>query len=351
MSSGGNERATGVAMEISESLLMSPPDLVPAPDCESGDLIRRYGAYRERLRFHVLDSSNRCDVYCVSPGMVMAVVDVACTNGFTSRLSGQDIVEFHFRLSGSIVLGGSWGEVCVRDPSLLLWYQANGCNDAEERMGARDTRRETWVSLYCDRSWLDEIGGAAGAALHGLLAADQETVAAPRYRLCTRIGAMLPIVKDIVSMERRDPLHWLLAIGKANELLFVTLRNAYSVLADPEPATRLTERDRRLIASAREVLASEFATPPSVAELARRVGINTSKLCFGFKSQFGETTSDYVRRLRLELAHELLKNTDLQVRQIAWRAGYQHHSTFTAAFARHFGVAPKLVRRGHGALN
>ena len=41
----------------------------------------------------------------------------------------------------------------------------------------------------------------------------------------------------------------------------------------------------------------------------------------------------------------LLGSNDLQVRQIARRVGYAHHGSFTAAFTRHFGIAPKAVRR------
>jgi transcriptional regulator GlxA family with amidase domain len=45
-------------------------------------------------------------------------------------------------------------------------------------------------------------------------------------------------------------------------------------------------------------------------------------------------------------APELLRTSDLQVRQIAQRAGYAHHGSFTAAFTRQFGYSPKNVRRG-----
>jgi AraC-like DNA-binding protein len=35
-----------------------------------------------------------------------------------------------------------------------------------------------------------------------------------------------------------------------------------------------------------------------------------------------------------------LMTSDLQVREIARRAGYAHHGTFIAAFTRQFGIAP-----------
>jgi AraC-like DNA-binding protein len=340
-------------MEISESLLRRPPELgglTHAHD-EELDFIRRYGAYRDRLRFQVSETSNRCDTYAVSAGMAMAVVDVGCTEDFESRLSGQDIIEFHYRLSGSLRLAGSWGEICVREPSCLLWYQPLGCDDAAEQMGLRDERRQTWVSLYCDRGWLRRIGGADAAALLEGLAAGESSLGSPRFQVSSQIGALLPVLKEIVRIERRDPLDWLLAVAKAHELLHASLRNAGALRAEPTVAPRLSARDRHLLALARDVLAQEFVTPPGLAALARRVGMSATRLSSGFGAEFGETMSEFVRRRRFEVARELLASSDLQVREVARRVGYQHHSTFTAAFTRHFGVAPKRLRRGCGAVN
>ena len=110
---------------------------------------------------------------------------------------------------------------------------------------------------------------------------------------------------------------------------------------------KLTGRDRRQLHAIRDALAAEFVAPPRLPVLARRAGMNYSKLCSGFRQLFGETTAEFVRRQRLEFAHELLRASDLQVQQIAQRAGYAHHGSFTAAFTRQFGYSPKKVRRTH----
>ncbi|MGH8263062.1 MAG: helix-turn-helix transcriptional regulator, partial [Steroidobacteraceae bacterium] len=221
---------------------------------------------------------------------------------------------------------------------------------ASERMGMRNRRRETWVSLYCDQSWLRDVGGdAAAQLLDGFAGAG--VPGPPRFRLCSQVGPMSVILADIFRSSGRDAVSSLYAGAKATELLSVTLRNAAALAAASHPTVRLTRRDRQQLAQVHEILTNEFATAPGLGELARRVGLNASKLCFGFREQFGEPMSDYVRRQRLEFALGLLKTTDLQVRQVALRAGYRHHSTFTAAFARHFGVAPKHVRRIAVPLN
>jgi AraC-like DNA-binding protein len=331
------------AAEIIESMVPVPSEFAwtSVADAGSAGFASRYTAYRPRLRFRGADPKGRCDTYNLSPWMIMAVVDVDGCTAFDSRVYGQDIVEFHFRVSGSVCLAGPWGKCSAVGPSCLLWFQPTGCDDVEERLGA--SARETWVSLYCDHEWLAEMLGAPTGLLGSAAGFDGKS-APPSFRVCRQIEPMLPVLKDIIRARRDDPLHWLFASTKANELLYITLRNASALLPAFAPAHRLRARDRQQLATAREILAAEFVAPPGLAALARRVGMNSSKLCFGFRCHFGETTSDFIRRLRLGMAYDLLRTSGLQVRQIAFRAGYSHHSTFTAAFVRQFGVAPKLIR-------
>src|SRR5262245_11490962 len=102
--------------EIREALRFPPVLAEGMTDGTSWEsaVAERYQAYRVPLRFRVSGQSNTCESYAVSPGMIMSVVDVDCAESFACRLFGQDILEFHFRVSGSLLLAGGWGEVCVR---------------------------------------------------------------------------------------------------------------------------------------------------------------------------------------------------------------------------------------------
>lgn len=59
-----------------------------------------------------------------------------------------------------------------------------------------------------------------------------------------------------------------------------------------------------------------------------------------FAAHVGETVSEHVRRLRLELAAHRLCHTERSVTDIALSAGYETPSAFTKAFARHFNLSP-----------
>ncbi len=340
-------------LEIAETVLPGPTiaGSLLSGCTEPTDILQRYLATRPQLRFRVHATANRCDTYYVAPWLLMTVVDVGCVEQFESALSGQDLVEFHFRLSGSIELAGSWGEVRVHEPACLLWYQPKGCDDASELVGDPGRSRESWVSLYCDRTTLLGMAGGATHELLDALAAPELNRSVPQFRICPRIGMMLPVLREIVRTHTADPLHWMLTTARAHELLYMTLRSAELLSGGPTPTVRLTERDRRSLALARDLLIEQYVSPPDLGALARCVGMSPARLCSGFRMQFGQSTSEFVRRRRMEVARELLHGSDLQVRQVAHAVGYSHHSTFTAAFARHFGVAPKTLRRRLSTLN
>lgn len=59
-----------------------------------------------------------------------------------------------------------------------------------------------------------------------------------------------------------------------------------------------------------------------------------------FRGQVGESTDDYVRRLRMELAARSLRYRQRSVLEIALDSGYGSHEAFTRIFVRTFGVTP-----------
>ena len=339
----------GKRVEIGEQRVVVPPEIqcLQSADAALSHFVSRYLAYRRPLRFFSADPGNRCDIYYLSPWMVMAVVDVASVDRFESPLAGQDIVEFHYRISGTIEINGSWGECRLAEPSCLLWFQPSGCDDANERLGIAPLGRETWISLYCDRAWLEQVNEDAIAMLESVVAPEADPELVPSYRAGPHVGATIPLLREMVRANREDPLHWLYASAKANELLYVTLSNVWMLAPQDDSKRKLTRRDRKELYAIRDTLAADFVTPPRLPAIARRAGMNYSKLCAGFRQLFGESIAAFVRRQRLEFARDLLQTSDLQVREIARQAGYAHHGSFTTAFAREFGFSPKQVRRSN----
>lgn len=101
-------------------------------------------------------------------------------------------------------------------------------------------------------------------------------------------------------------------------------------------------KERRL----RRVLERIEAGPPhSVRELADQVRLSPAHLQRLFKQETGINISDLLSESRLRTAARLLSTTDMEVKEIAYLAGYQHHSSFVRAFQRRFGQSPKDYRQ------
>src|SRR5579859_1379363 len=111
-----------------------------------------------------------------------------------------------------------------------------------------------------------------------------------------------------------------------------------------EPWRSLMPDDYRI----RKVLASLEDDPAkSVRELASLVNLSSSRLGHLFKHQMGIDLSHFLANERLEKAAELLRQTELSVKEIAGRVGYHHSSSLDRGFQNKFGVPPAHFRRKH----
>jgi transcriptional regulator GlxA family with amidase domain len=85
----------------------------------------------------------------------------------------------------------------------------------------------------------------------------------------------------------------------------------------------------------------------SVRELANLVNLSSSRLGHLFKLQMGVDLSHFLANERLRKAAELLRQTELSIKEIAVRVGYHHSSSLDRGFQNKFGVPPASFRRKH----
>ncbi|MBW7454570.1 helix-turn-helix transcriptional regulator, partial [Paenibacillus sepulcri] len=82
----------------------------------------------------------------------------------------------------------------------------------------------------------------------------------------------------------------------------------------------------------------------SLQELCRHVLMSTSYFSLVFKQHTGETFVEYLTRVRMEKARELLQFTSLKFYEIADRIGYGDPNYFSILFKKHAGVSPREYR-------
>lgn len=83
----------------------------------------------------------------------------------------------------------------------------------------------------------------------------------------------------------------------------------------------------------------------SLKEVADAVHLNSCYFSAMFKEQTNLTFSEYLTRKRLQMAKKLLMTTNLQIEEVAQRAGYQTAKYFIKLFKDYEGVTPSKFRK------
>jgi AraC-like DNA-binding protein len=155
------------------------------------------------------------------------------------------------------------------------------------------------------------------------------------------------LVADAIDTRLEGELRVLFYAGKLAELAAYTLdamHHTPSLRGGQEHALH-RRRDVELAHAAMARLERDYRRPPRFADLAREIATNQNKLKSVFKEAFGITMADYCLERRMREAQQLLLEATLTIAQVAERVGYEHQSSFTAAFRGHVGMAPREYRQ------
>lgn len=119
-----------------------------------------------------------------------------------------------------------------------------------------------------------------------------------------------------------------------------------------EAARQLTHaalaKPRHAIAAALAHMEKNFHEPLRMTTLAQAAGCSRARLFELFKQSTGMTPNDYLQRLRVNKARELLAGTTRAVTDIAHATGFSSSQYFSNVFRKYAGTTPSRFR--HGAL-
>ena len=103
--------------------------------------------------------------------------------------------------------------------------------------------------------------------------------------------------------------------------------------------------DAVTVAAVKRLIADNLASLPGLAEIARSVGTYREKLSQVFREQTGMTVFSFIREARIRRGEELLKDTDIDVQDIALLIGFNNAGNFATAFREKLGVTPTAYRQ------
>jgi YesN/AraC family two-component response regulator len=98
------------------------------------------------------------------------------------------------------------------------------------------------------------------------------------------------------------------------------------------------------ITRAKQFIQENQSADLSLGQVAKAVNTSTFYFCKMFKKATGLNFTDYVSRLRIEKAKNLLLNRNLRVSEIAYEVGFQSLTHFNRVFKKIMGQSPTEYR-------
>ena len=296
-----------------------------------------------RLRVDRTDGHGSYELYRLYRDLFILTIDCLFDGQREEIVAGEGLLEFHICLRGRLTMQfpRESQPLVARGPCLLSLYQPVG-TDMTERLEAGV--RHTGVSLYCRPSFLAELLRRNGIP-HCLLldTVQAETAGGVWHKTLPLSSGLHYAATNLLQSTYQGGFRLLHAEARAIEILCQALSpTTEAVQADRAPDYRSAVGQ---LDAVRRVLSTQFSPIPHIRELARRVGMSESRLKRAFKEHFGTTIFGYGMECRMRHALALLRESSASICQVAEDAGYQHQTSFTAAFRDHYGFLPSDARR------
>ena len=82
-----------------------------------------------------------------------------------------------------------------------------------------------------------------------------------------------------------------------------------------------------------------------LTQLCQKIGMSRSQLFRKMTALIATSPSDFIRSYRLNEAQKLLKSTNLNVSEVAWKCGFVNLAHFSKVYQDEFGIAPSATNK------
>jgi AraC family transcriptional regulator len=167
----------------------------------------------------------------------------------------------------------------------------------------------------------------------------------PRHeRILTRVSG--------IAGRSHPPGFWMdeqfLGLAEDLLLLYANVKHRISRLPGRKPSTR--EELYRRVSTGRDFIHARAFENINLGDVARASLLSPYHFHRAFRGAFGVSPHDYVTRLRIDRAAQLLRESpDLSVTQVAGTVGFESPTSFADLFSRYTGVSPSTLKRGSAA--
>lgn len=278
-----------------------------------------------------------------------AGLNLRCSNtreehAFTSDAQQGSGLSCIFFLRGSVDVEIGDCQFDLRPNPNLGGVSATGVLKREPQPFKRITRQAQYVRhlvVSASPEWLSNSGfeQRLGPRLQQIL--KQQSMASNQWQPSHRLNHLINDVfsPSLVLPELLD-LH---LEARTIDIVSETLTAMLLSSGDLQQELSLGRHENIRLQRAREFILADPASELSVELIAREAGVSASGLQRLFQRVENCSVFDYVRRVRLDMAHEELQRGHCSVQEASMMAGYKSAANFATAFKRRFGRTPRQI--------
>lgn len=261
--------------------------------------------------------------------------DTMLTRAWVNDPIHDDVAPMEHHVVAPTLRGDGWSEVRFGTKSIRAPSVTGGITIAPRGFGGRFDcdGRPVASNVFVSRERLQRCADAMGWARTAELL--------PRLNFAD--PKLFAILALIGAEAREGGPHSRLYLETLLDLLCVQLLRDHSAFSSQTvtSGTGLRPRQVRQVTDYMNVHLDEAVALQQLADL---LGLSRFYFCTAFRKATGLTPHQWLVRIRMERAQELLADGRLTVTDVALAVGYQTPSSFTQAFRAAVGVTPSAYR-------
>ncbi len=157
------------------------------------------------------------------------------------------------------------------------------------------------------------------------------------YGISSEVEALMDRIKVSSGLQRMALFTELLAK--------LSQHQNYRLLSSVQMQSRDNQKRLDQISEIVDYVTENFSSPFSMAEVAEKFGMSESRFSRYFRKATGNTFTDFVNRIRINKASQLLLETEQYISTICYNVGFNNVANFNRRFMEVRGMTPSEFRR------